>query len=1492
DGPVAHQLGSRLELAGWRPGDDGQSAALVTAVHASPLPPAVPGPPIPDDQARPWLPASVYQRLRDDGEQLLGELRSVVALFARFGGIDYAAEDAADRLDAYARYAQITLEDYGGTLWNIAVDAKGSYLCVGFGAPLAHDDDPLRAAAAALVLRAPPAAAGAVEVGGIGLARGRLYAGPYGGVTRRTFGLQGSKMILAARLMQAAAPGQILVEEPLARLIEVRNDLRPHDPQPVKGRTLPVDVRELVGPRRSSRSAAASPAAPDMVGRRPERAALDAHLDQLLRSAGGVLVVEGEPGIGKSRLIRHLTDRAHADGVAVHAGAGDPIQRGAPYHGWGPVFAGALGLEALPDAPDDRRRLVRERMAAVRSPPPTGDEDDLAALLSAVLPQPVAEGPVSAGLSGGARGEATRDLLADLLAGLARAAPTLVVLEDAHWLDSASLALALRLAVAPGPLLLVLTTRPLAESARPDLDRLVATPGCDRMRVGPLPPADVVELAGRSVGGALPPVLAALIEAKAAGNPLFACELAYALRDAGFLDGSPDGRRSRPADFAAIESPDTVATVIASRLDRLPPAAHTLLKVASVLGLSFAEAALAALAGSSAAGHRAHLEQLELLGPAGTSGTIAFRHALIRDVVYSQLLYAQRRDLHRRAAEYYEATGGPGSTPAALAHHWEHAEVPARAVEYLAAAGEAALRAGAFEECRNAYERALALTPGEPEAGQRAEWTWFAAQACYRLGQIDRSLELGARAIAGLDRPVPAGGKAAVVTAAVVESARQFLHRALPRLLPSPAPPEDRHALRLAVEALAMMAEVYYVAADTPRSSYVALRALNLAERLGPSGELAGCYGTMCVIAGISGMHRLAERYAALSRRTSASLEDPYWRALSLQQVCHYRSGVGPYGAFSELYATAVDEYRRLGHRPRLRDTAGMAGIAAHQFGRPQVAERRFHELLAAVEPQEATLGAAWAELWLGMIELRRGRPAEALARLRTADELRDREAVDVISVNVHAIAALARRRTGDDAGAAREDEAARSLIAKLGRRPAAHFLLDGYSALAELALAGWDEAPTPWQRLRARRRTYDARRNLRAFARVFPTGEPARWLYEGERAWRLRRPDPAIRAWEKALGAASRLDMRHELALAHLALGDHLPDGSERDRQRMFGAQLLAELGAPPTTRAVSPRSGTSAAPVGSASAGGPRAGSVARPRPPQAVGPVRAAAARHDPDAAARSGHAAAAAEPIPWASPGPVPAPPGGTLPDRELPELLELVAWSRANRSRAGYFAALYTHVSRALELALDRGEFEHPEALRRLNDAFFERYLTAFRAHRDGQPTTAAWGIAFESAHRRRLCVLQHLMLGMNAHINLDLAIAVAETIPPAELADFRPDFDHMNGLLSSLVTAISNDLALAWPLLAWINRLFRDEDDVIVDFSMRLARDQAWTGALRLSTLAGADRARAIHELDADAAVLAGVVANPIWPANLIALAVRVGERGSVVEITDDLLRM
>jgi hypothetical protein len=233
---------------------------------------------------------------------------------------------------------------------------------------------------------------------------------------------------------------------------------------------------------------------------------------------------------------------------------------------------------------------------------------------------------------------------------------------------------------------------------------------------------------------------------------------------------------------------------------------------------------------------------------------------------------------------------------------------------------------------------------------------------------------------------------------------------------------------------------------------------------------------------------------------------------------------------------------------------------------------------------------------------------------------------------------------------------------------------------------------------------------------------------------------------------------------------------------------------------------------------------------------------------------------------------------------------MVSWCRSSESRTGYFAALYTHVAVAVADSLERGAFSQPKSLRRLNDVFFDRYLKAFHARRVAAPTTGAWGVAFDAAERRGLCVVQHLLLGMNAHINLDLAIAVADAIPADDLPAFRADFDRMNDLLSSLVTTVTRDLAILWPLLGAINRLFRSEDDVIIDFSMRLAREQAWRGALRLSRQSGVYRDRAIRELDDEATALAGLLARPIWPGNLVASVIRLGERGSVAQILDDLL--
>lgn len=248
-------------------------------------------------------------------------------------------------------------------------------------------------------------------------------------------------------------------------------------------------------------------------------------------------------------------------------------------------------------------------------------------------------------------------------------------------------------------------------------------------------------------------------------------------------------------------------------------------------------------------------------------------------------------------------------------------------------------------------------------------------------------------------------------------------------------------------------------------------------------------------------------------------------------------------------------------------------------------------------------------------------------------------------------------------------------------------------------------------------------------------------------------------------------------------------------------------------------------------------------------------------------------------------------GTVFDDRQLQELHEVIEWSRAAGSRVGYFAALYTHVGKALDVALKNGTFDDPQRIGALNDVFFDRYVGALHAYRGGGAPTAVWAASFAATTNTRLCVLQHLMLGMNAHINFDLAIAVAKTVPPQALPGFRRDFDRMNALLASLVDKIAGDMAIVWPLLATINRLFRKPDDVIIDFSMQVAREMAWQHALRLSPLVGAELQRAIDELDAGATGLADALRHPVWPISMIAFVIRCGERGSVPDIIDDLLR-
>ncbi|MBP7962799.1 MAG: hypothetical protein KBG20_10920 [Caldilineaceae bacterium] len=241
------------------------------------------------------------------------------------------------------------------------------------------------------------------------------------------------------------------------------------------------------------------------------------------------------------------------------------------------------------------------------------------------------------------------------------------------------------------------------------------------------------------------------------------------------------------------------------------------------------------------------------------------------------------------------------------------------------------------------------------------------------------------------------------------------------------------------------------------------------------------------------------------------------------------------------------------------------------------------------------------------------------------------------------------------------------------------------------------------------------------------------------------------------------------------------------------------------------------------------------------------------------------------------------------DEVIQELDEIIVWAGEKNSRAGYFAALYRKVTVAVKAQIAAGYFEDGPRMERLDVLFANRYLDAFRTYRAYQPTTKSWKMAYDALESWPPIVMQHLLVGMNAHINLDLGIAAAAVAPGDALPALRTDFNRINTLLAGLVAEVQTELAQVWPPLRWLLALARQSDDVIVNFSMTQARDAAWRNAERLAPLTGGERDAAIAQIDATVAGLADRVLRPGGYVGAVVLAIRLFERGEPREIAGRL---
>ena len=234
------------------------------------------------------------------------------------------------------------------------------------------------------------------------------------------------------------------------------------------------------------------------------------------------------------------------------------------------------------------------------------------------------------------------------------------------------------------------------------------------------------------------------------------------------------------------------------------------------------------------------------------------------------------------------------------------------------------------------------------------------------------------------------------------------------------------------------------------------------------------------------------------------------------------------------------------------------------------------------------------------------------------------------------------------------------------------------------------------------------------------------------------------------------------------------------------------------------------------------------------------------------------------------------------DEVIHHLDEIIQAAKDTNNRMGYFAALYRKVTVEVKKGIEAGQFDDGNRMEKLDVIFANRYLEAYSQYANSGKLTQSWQLAFEATHQWRLTVLQHLFLGMIAHIDLDLGIAAAQTVKGQNLATLQKDFDKINHILVSLLNEVQQDLAKVWPLLQVFDLAAGDLDETLARFGIEIARGRAWRVAQDLVTRKPVEIEARIRELDQETSRLGKMILAPGKTLQVILLIIRLGEMGSI----------
>jgi class 3 adenylate cyclase/tetratricopeptide (TPR) repeat protein len=646
---------------------------------------------------------------------LQGERRQVTVLFADLSGFtklssELGAEKTHALLNRFFQTADAVVESYGGR-----IDKHiGDNVMAVFGAPVAHSDDPERALRAALEIHRRTGELG-VELGipmrvHIGVASGQVVASGTGSDAHREYTVTGESVNLASRLQDQAGPGETLVSGTVHRHVEGLFASESLGEIEVKGFTRPIAVWRVDRMIGAGEERGLLP----LIGRRRELAQFTSVIETCQSTGQGQsLLLRGEAGIGKSRLVAEFAERARAQGYAVHKGLVLDFGAGKGQDAVRSLVRSLLALGSGSGG-NERQAVAEDVIASGRLNPE--DQVFLNDLLD--LPQPTELHAIYDAMDNQTRNQHKRDVVTRLVAGTSARLPLLLVIENIHWADRLTLAhlAALAVTVADCPAILVMTARieddPLDQAWRGTIQGSPLI----TLDLGPLREDEAIELASGFIGAMSR--YAKNCIARAEGNPLFLEQL---LRDA---EESEDE-----------EVPASIQSLVLARMDRLGPKDRRALQAAAIIGQRFSSELLRHLLGDPdyscdrlAEHYLVRQEDSDYL----------FAHALICDGAYSSLLTAQAQELHRSAAEFFA-----GRDPLLHAQHLDRAEDATAPAAYLAAARSEA-EAYRSERAMQLVDRGLELAS---DGRDRIELSLLKGRLLHDLGSMSESIAVYEQAL-------------------------------------------------------------------------------------------------------------------------------------------------------------------------------------------------------------------------------------------------------------------------------------------------------------------------------------------------------------------------------------------------------------------------------------------------------------------------------------------------------------------------------------------------------------------------------------------------------------------------------------------------------------------------------------------------------------------------------------------------------------------------